>query len=328
LGPEDLSRALAGLSLIPDSNLLVGRERADDAGVYKISDDTALVLTLDFFTPIVDDPATFGQVAAANALSDVYAMGGQPLTAMNIVCFPVTEMPIAVLQQILKGGLDKLQEAGVALVGGHSIDDKETKYGLSITGIIHPDEIITNQGAQPGDLLILTKPLGTGIVNTALKGGMASEKAVAKSIEIMSTLNKSASQIMTQFPVHAATDITGFGLIGHAAEMIQDSDLGMIIFSRNIPFIEETREYAELGLIPGGLHRNRNFRRNMVSLGKNVPLWMDDLVHDPQTSGGLFIACPPDSATILLGELHHAGIKDATIVGEVTRDSRNMIIVE
>jgi len=318
---------LKALPLISDPNLIVGIERAEDAGVYKLSDDLAIVQTLDFFTPIVDDPYIFGQVAAANALSDVYAMGGRPLTAMNIVCFPVETMDISVLRKILAGGLDKLHEAGVALVGGHSVEDRELKYGLSITGIVHPQEVVLNTGAKAGDRLILTKPLGTGIINTALKGGVASEAAVAKSVKCMVTLNNKAAELMMTADVHACTDVTGFGLLGHACEMVECSDVGMTIRSSDVPFFPEARELAEMGMIPGGLHRNREFRLNMVGFGDNVPQFMSDILFDPQTSGGLLISLPGSEAQSLLERMHKEGVEEAAIIGEVMAEPKSRIVV-
>ena len=302
-------------------------ERAEDAGVYKLSDDLAIVQTLDFFTPIVDDPYTFGQVAAANALSDVYAMGGRPLTAMNIVCFPVETMDVSILREILAGGLDKLHEAGVILVGGHSVEDQELKYGLSITGVIHPQKVVLNTGARVGDRLILTKPLGTGIINTALKGGVADEAAVAKSVKCMVALNRKAAELMVTVEVHACTDVTGFGLLGHACEMIEGTDIGMTIYSSAVPFFPEAKELAEMGMIPGGLHRNREFRLNMVEFGESVPQFMSDIFFDPQTSGGLLISVPGSEAESLLERMHREGIEEAAIIGEVMAEPRGRIIV-
>jgi selenide,water dikinase len=313
--------------LLPDPNLIVGIEKAEDAGVYKLNDDLAIVQTLDFFTPIVDDPYTFGQVAAANALSDVYAMGGQPLTAMNIVCFPINTLDISILREILAGGLEKIHEAGVTLVGGHSVEDQELKYGLSITGTIHPRKVILNTGCNEGDKLILTKPLGTGIVNTALKGGKASAVAVTKVRESMVRLNRKASELMMTVEVHACTDVTGFGFLGHACEMIEGSDVGMIINSSEIPFFAEAREYAEMGLLPGGLHRNREFRRCMVEIGEEVPPFMQDILFDPQTSGGLLTAVPDNQVLSLLTRMHEEGIKDAAIVGAVVAEPKSRILV-
>lgn len=318
---------MQGLPLISDPNLIAGMERAEDAGVYKLSDDLAIIQTLDFFTPIVDDPYTFGQVAAANALSDVYAMGGRPLTAMNIVCFPVKTMDMSVLREILAGGLDKLHEAGVTLVGGHSVEDQELKYGLSVTGVVHPQKVVLNTGARVGDRLILTKPLGTGIINTALKGGVADEAAVAKSVKCMVTLNNKASELMMTAEVHACTDVTGFGLLGHACEMIEGTDVGMTIRSYDVPFFPEAKELAEMGMTPGGLHRNREFRLNMVEIGESVPQFMSDILFDPQTSGGLLISVPASEAESLLERMHEEGIEEAAIIGDVIAEPKGRIIV-
>jgi len=318
---------LQGLPLISDPNLIVGMERAEDAGVYKLSDDLAIVQTLDFFTPIVDDPYTFGQVAAANALSDVYAMGGRPLTAMNIVCFPVETMDVSILREILAGGLDKLHEAGVILVGGHSVEDRELKYGLSVTGVVHPQKVVLNTGAKVGDRLILTKPLGTGIINTAVKGGVADEAAVAKSVKCMVALNKKAAELMVTVEVHACTDVTGFGLLGHACEMIEGTDVGMTIYSSAVPFFPEAKELAEMGMIPGGLHRNREFRLNMVEFGESVPQFMSDILFDPQTSGGLLISVPASEAESLRERMHKEGIEEGAIIGEVMAEPQGRIVV-
>ena len=303
-------------------------ERAEDAGVYKLSDDLAIVQTLDFFTPIVDDPYIFGQVAAANALSDVYAMGGKPLTAMNIVCFPVKTMDMSILREILTGGLAKLHEAGVTLVGGHSVEDKELKYGLSITGVAHPQKVILNTGARVGDRLILTKQLGTGIINTALKGGVADEVAVSKAVKCMVTLNGKASELMLTVDVHACTDVTGFGLLGHACEMIEGTDVGMVIYSSQVPFFPEVKELSEMGMIPGGLHRNREFRISMVEISPEIPLFMVDVLFDPQTSGGLLISVPGAEAEPLLDRMHKEGIEEAAIIGEVVAEPKGRIVVK
>jgi len=309
-------------------NLIAGVEKAEDAGVYQLTDDLAIVETLDFFTPIVDDPYSFGQVAAANALSDVYAMGGRPLTAMNIVCFPVKTMDISVLREILSGGLEKVHEAGAIVVGGHTVEDAELKYGLSVTGVIHPEKVVHNSGARDGDKLILTKPLGTGIISTAIKGGVATAGAEAKIVKSMATLNQKASELMQEVGVHACTDITGFGLLGHVGEMIDESDVGMVIHSAAVPFFPETRKYAEMGMIPGGLHRNRDFRSHMVTIKKTVPDYMADILFDPQTSGGLFISVAPEKAQGLLEKMHRAGIPEAVIVGEVVAKPKGKIMVD
>ena len=316
------------MQLVPDPNLIVGMERAEDAGVYKLSDDLAIVQTLDFFTPIVDDPYIFGQVAAANALSDVYAMGGKPLTAMNIVCFPVKTMDMSILREILTGGLAKLHEAGVTLVGGHSVEDKELKYGLSIMGVAHPQKVILNTGARVGDRLILTKQLGTGIINTALKGGVADEVAVSKAVKCMVTLNGKASELMLTVDVHACTDVTGFGLLGHACEMIEGTDVGMVIYSSQVPFFPEVKELSEMGMIPGGLHRNREFRISMVEISPEIPLFMVDVLFDPQTSGGLLISVPGAEAEPLLDRMHKEGIEEAAIIGEVVAEPKGRIVVK
>ncbi len=316
------------MQLVPDPNLIVGMERAEDAGVYKLSDDLAVIQTLDFFTPIVDDPYIFGQVAAANALSDVYAMGGKPLTAMNIVCFPVKTMDMSILREILTGGLAKLHEAGVTLVGGHSVEDKELKYGLSIMGVAHPQKVILNTGARVGDRLILTKQLGTGIINTALKGGVADEVAVSKAVKCMVTLNGKASELMLTVDVHACTDVTGFGLLGHACEMIEGTDVGMVIYSSQVPFFPEVKELSEMGMIPGGLHRNREFRISMVEISPEIPLFMVDVLFDPQTSGGLLISVPGAEAEPLLDRMHKEGIEEAAIIGEVVAEPKGRIVVK
>ena len=298
-------------------NLLVGIEHIDDAGVYQIRDDLALVQTVDFFTPIVDDPYAFGQIAAANALSDVYAMGATPVTTMNLVAFPIQSMELSVLTDILRGGLDKMREAEAVLVGGHSIEDVELKYGLAVTGLIHPAEVLTNTGAQPGDRLILTKPLGTGIINTAQKGGMASPEVVQRAVEAMAALNRTAAEVMRGFTVHACTDVTGFGLLGHLSEMLGEGEIGIKIFVGAIPVFPGTEEYATMGLVPGGGRRNREFYRPRVQGGEDLSPALLDILYDPQTSGGLLIATPETDADGLLHRLHEAGVKDACIIAEV-----------
>lgn len=315
--------------MISDPNLIVGMEHGEDAGVYKLRDDLAIIQTVDFFTPIVDDPYTFGQIAVTNALSDVYAMGGRPLTAMNIVCFPVKKMGMAILREILRGGLDKMREAGVLLVGGHSVEDDELKYGLSVTGVIHPDSVLLNRGGKAGDCLILTKPLGTGIISTALKGGVADEWLVAKSITAMTTLNKTAAELMMETPnIHACTDVTGFGLLGHAAEMIEGSDVGMVIHASSVPFFPEIRAFVETGILPAGLHRNRDFRKSIVDRGPDCPDWMVDVLFDPQTAGGLLIAVSEDYAEDLIRKMHDRGIREAAIIGEIVAEPKGRVRVE
>ena len=292
-----------------------------------MSDDLAIVQTLDFFTPIVDDPYTFGQVAAANALSDVYAKGGTPLTAMNIVCFPVDAMDMSVLREILAGGLEKMRQAGVVLVGGHSVDDLELKYGLSVTGLIHPGEVIFNTGCEAGDRLILTKPLGTGIVNTAMKADMAPQRGVNKAIACMTALNDKASELMKTVNTHACTDVTGFGLLGHACEMVQGTDVGMVIDPSAVPFFSEAKELAEMGLLPAGLHRNRDYRSEMVEFGPQVPGYLADILYDPQTSGGLLISVSGQQAQSLVETMHESGLVEAAVIGEVVDEKKGRIVV-
>ena len=310
-----------------DSNLIVGLDRADDAGVYKITDDIAIVQTVDFFTPIVDDPYWFGQIAAANALSDVYAMGGVPKTAMNIVCFPINQMDISVLRRIIQGGIDKMKEADVVLAGGHSVEDKELKYGLSVTGFIHPDRILTKRNLKVGDRLILTKPIGTGVINTAIKGGLASGKIIERVTSLMAALNKEAAEIMKDYPVHACTDITGFGLLGHIAEMVVDSEFGIKIQSDMIPIISGAIDYAGMGLIPAGAYKNREFREKMVDISSSVDRSIQDILFDPQTSGGLLICVDSKSADDLLIRLKNKGM-NATMIGEVLPEPKGRIVVK
>jgi selenide,water dikinase len=283
---------------------------------------------VDFFTPIVDDPYWFGQIAAANALSDVYAMGGVPKTAMNLVAFPIKDMDISVLRQIIQGGLDKMKEAGVVLVGGHSVEDKELKYGLSVTGFIHPDRILTKKGLKIGDRLILTKPLGTGIINTAIKGGLASREIIDTVTRLMATLNRDAAEIMSGYTVHACTDITGFGLLGHIAEMIIDSGISVKLTSKTIPIIPETLEYAGMGLVPAGTYKNREFRECMVDFAPSVDRLIQDVLFDPQTSGGLLISVDRESADELLEKLKEKGMESAAIIGDVATEPKERIIVK
>jgi len=310
-----------------DPNLIVGLDRADDAGVYKVTDDIAIIQTVDFFTPIVDDPYWFGQIAAANALSDVYAMGGVPKTAMNLVAFPVKEMDISILRQIIQGGLDKLKEADVVLVGGHSVEDKELKYGLSVTGFIHPDRVLTKKNLKAGDRLILTKPLGTGIINTAVKGGLASGEIIENVTRLMATLNRDAAEVMNDYPVRACTDITGFGLIGHLAEMVVDSNYGIEIWSEKIPVIPKALEYAGMGLVPAGAYKNREFREQMVDFAASVDRLIQDILFDPQTSGGLLICVKRESGDDLVKSLKTKGIDSTAVIGEVLSEPAGRIVV-
>ena len=273
--------------------------------MYKLTDDIAIVQTCDFFTPILDDPYEFGQVAAANSLSDVYAMGGKPLIAMNIVCYPCS-LGMEPLREILRGGAEKVWESGALLVGGHSVDDQEPKYGLSVTGIVHPDRVMLNRGVRPGDAIVLTKPLGTGIVSTALMAGMADSQAQRRLYKIMSALNAEASRAMLEAGAHACTDVTGFGFLGHLMEMAEASGVSFEVDAGQIPVIEGAFEYAQMGLIPGGLRRNQDFLAGKVE-ANDVEQSMLEVMFDPQTSGGLLIAVAPDRVDDLVGRLQRAG---------------------
>jgi len=315
------------LEIPTDSNLIVGLERADDAGVYKISEDLALVQTVDFFTPVVDDPYWFGQIAAANALSDIYAMGGVPKTAMNLVGFPLKEMDLSVLRLILQGGLEKMKEAGVVLVGGHSVQDRELKYGLAVTGFINPQRVLTKRNLMVGDRLILTKPLGTGIINTAIKGGFVTGEVVDLVTRLMATLNREAAEIMRDYPVHACTDITGFGLLGHLAEMSSDLTVGLEIVADRIPIIPESFEFAAMGLVPGGAYKNREFRESIVDFSPSLNRLIRDILFDPQTSGGLLICVAKEAAEELLGRLKEKGSDKAALIGMVVAEPKGKIWV-
>ena len=305
----------------------MGLQRADDAGVYKLRNDLAIVQTIDFITPIVDDPYSFGMIAAANALSDIYAMGAEPITAMNVVCFPSGTLDIEVLQRILGGALSKMDEAGVTLVGGHSIKDDELKYGLSVTGIIHPQKIITKSGAKVGDKLILTKPLGTGILSTALKAGLLSDKTLLKLTEQMAALNKKASQVMVSLGAHACTDVTGFGLLGHACEMAQNSGVAIELQCDRVPFISEVVDFAKMGLVPKGMYDNREFRSDMTESADSVSEELLDILCDPQTSGGLLISVSADRANIMLTKLRQVGYKETAMVGQVVDSPKSKVIL-
>ncbi len=309
---------MQSLPYLKHPDLLVGLEAADDAGVYRLGPDLALILTVDFFTPIVNDPYQFGQIAAANALSDVYAMGGRPLVALNLACFPLKTTPAEVLKAILRGGLDKLHEAGALLVGGHSVEDPELKYGLAVVGLVHPERIWTKAGAELGDVLVLTKPLGTGVIATALKGRLASAEAEAAAVAVMSQLNRAAAEALEGLSVHAVTDITGFGLLGHALEMARASQVELTLQASRVPMLSWARDYAALGLIPAGSHANRRFCERHLAVDPGVDQTELDLMSDAQTSGGLFIAMAPDQADTLLERLKDRGVTTAINIGEVT----------
>ena len=302
-------------------------EKADDAGVYQLTPEIALVQTIDVITPVVDDPFAFGQVATANSLSDVYAMGGRPVTAMSFVGFPTGKMEIENLRLIIEGALSKLDEAGCALVGGHSVKDEEIKFGLSITGVIDPKKILTKGGGRPGDKLILTKPLGTGILNTALKEGKLNGAETAAVISQMISLNKAAAEVMTGLGAHAATDITGFGLIGHAAEMVTLGEVGFRFHWNKIPLMDGAERWAKAGLIPGGAHSNREYREDLLEIELDIEEWMLDILFDPQTSGGLLIAAPEVIAEEMVDRIRTGGSRDAVIIGEVVAEPKGRIII-
>ena len=331
-----LDTVLGKLARQHDPNVLGGFDHADDAGVYQLTPETALVQTVDFFTPIVDDPYTFGQIAATNALSDVYAMGGKPLTALALVCFP-DKADIAILERILAGGLSKMIEAGCTVVGGHSIRDEETKFGYAVTGVIHPKRVLANQGAKVGDRLVLTKALGTGVISTAIKRGTAKPSWIDAATKSMTTLNKTAAEVVTRTndegrrrndasAVHALTDVTGFGLIGHAREMALASNVGLNFDSVKIPILEGALDSIRAGFIPGGLKANREFAECLVGYGENVSDEIRTLLFDPQTAGGLLISVAASDASALVLALQQVGVP-AIEIGEVVPPSRPLISV-
>jgi len=322
MGPADLSAVLAPLELRSDPRLLVGRETFDDAGVFKLSDELALVQTLDFFAPIVDDPYDFGRVAATNALSDVFAMGGEPLTAMNIVGFPVGQLPLSVLTEVLRGGLDAVHEAGAHLVGGHTITDEELKYGLSVTGTIHPAKILSNAGAEPGDVLILTKGIGTGILSTAAKRDQLGADEIAGLVKSMTTLNAVASRAAVALALKCATDVTGFGLLGHASHIARASNVTLRIEMATVPTLAGVDGAIASGMLTGGAARNRSYLEPLVEYGRATDTERAVLV-DPQTSGGLFVAVPVEKAQDYL-----ARVPGSVVIGEVvSRGERAIVIV-
>lgn len=301
VGAGVLAQLLEGIQVHKDPNLLVGFDKSDDASVYKVSDELALVQTLDFFPPIADDPYTFGQIAATNALSDIYAMGGDPKLALNIMCVP-EDMPKDTVHQILRGGYEKVFEAGALITGGHSIFDDEPKYGLSVTGFVHPDKILTNSGAKEGDVLLLTKPIGIGILTSAMKADLCSKESTELAMRLMTTLNKNGRDAMVKYRVHACTDVTGFALMGHLLEMAQGSDLRAEVEVSAVDLIPEALEFARMGVLPAGMYRNRTFAEQWVDAGQ-TEIAVQDMLYDPQTSGGLLMAVDPADADALLAEL-------------------------
>lgn len=322
-----MTQVLRQLEKVTDENLLVGLETSDDAAVYKINDELAIIQTLDFFTPVVDDPFVFGQIAATNSLSDVYAMGGEPRLAMNIVCFPNCLSP-DVLAEILKGGADKVREAGALTVGGHTVEDDEPKYGLSLTGFVHPDKVLTNSNAKIGDILINTKPLGLGIINTAIKADLADKEAYDIAVKLMTTLNKYAKEAIDEVGgVNSLTDITGFGLIGHGVEMARGSGVTIKIDHKSLNIIPQALEYANMGLVPAGAYANRNHAGEDVHIDPKVAKNIEDVLFDPQTSGGLLISVKASHVDKLMEALKHTPTESA-IVGYVVEKEEKALIVE
>jgi selenide,water dikinase len=320
-------QVLHQLPILNDPRVLVGLSTSDDAAVYKISDDLAVVLTVDFFTPIVDDPYTFGIIAAANSLSDIYAMGAKPVMALNIVGFPSDKLPFEVLTQILKGGSDKAKEAGIPIAGGHTIDDSEPKYGLVVMGMAHPNRIMTNSSAKPGDALILTKPIGSGIISTAMKAEVAPQEAIDEVIKVMSTLNCSAAEIMLEVGANSCTDVTGFGLLGHLYEMVYASNMGAEIFYSKVPLIKGTKELADDLIIPAGTVRNHEYLNEFIIWGEGIEYEQQMILCDAQTSGGLLISIPEEKSDKLVSYLEKSGALAAATIGRIVEDKTYMIRV-
>lgn len=324
IGPGTLAGILEHLPKFHDPSLLVGIETSDDGAIYKVNDELALIQTLDFFTPVVDDPYTFGQIAAANALSDIYAMGGEPKVALNIVAWPNCLNP-GILGRILEGGASKVLEAGAVLAGGHSIQDEEPKYGLSVTGFVHPDKVFKNCEARPGDILILTKPLGTGIINTAVKADLASQEAKDEVIKVMTTLNRKAKQVIEQYEVHSCTDVTGFGLAGHSVEMAEGSGVTLEISVSDLPVQKEAFELARMGLVPEGAYKNRSYTSEHVDYGDTEEC-MIDIFCDPQTSGGLLISVSREDGERIMEDFARVDMETSCrIIGRVTRKQEKSV---
>lgn len=329
MGPQDLAQVLCYLPPITDPNVIVGTDSSDDAAVYKLSDDLAIVQTVDFFTPIVDDPYDFGAIAAANALSDVYAMGGRPIFALNIVGFPQGgPLPLSVLGNILKGGAEKAAEAGVSILGGHTIDDKEPKYGLCVSGLVHPSRVLRNSGARPGDQIILTKPLGTGIITTGIKRKLVSEKVVREVVSVMTTLNKEAAEAMLEVGVDACTDVTGFGLLGHLREVTLASGVGAKIRMVDVPVLEATWGLVQQNCVPGGARRNFDFVAEATVFDSRLTHDERMVLCDPQTSGGLLIFVPRAKTSALLAALEHRHVAVRAVIGEIVEDDKARVWVD
>ena len=329
MSPGDLGNVLCGLPPIQDPNVLVGTDTRDDAAVYRLDDETAVVQSVDVFTPVVDDPYTFGQVAAANALSDVYAMGARPILALSIIGFPVDKLPISDMSLILRGGIDKAREAGIEIVGGHSLEDNEPKYGLCVTGVVHPDRIVRNSRATPGDVLILTKPLGSGVLAHTIKKGSATEEEVRKVVEVMTQLNRDASEAMVEVGVSACTDVTGFGLLGHLAEMVEGSGVSARIRACRVPVLESVRARVREGILPGGTRKNLEFYGQHLDWAEDVEETDRLVLADAQTSGGLLIAVPKERSDDLQEGLAGRGVTVRAEIGEIlpSKDEPRIFVV-
>jgi selenide, water dikinase len=328
LSARELSDILSTLPKSVHPDLIVDIETHDDAGVFRINETTALVQTVDFFPPVCSDPYDFGQIAAANALSDVYAMGGTPLTAMNIMMFPADKIPKQAFADILRGGHDKVAEAGAVIVGGHTINDYPPKYGLSVTGLVHPDKVMTNAAARPGDCIILTKPIGTGIIIAGKRSGLASDEAYAAAVSSMKTLNAKGSELMRKYNLRCATDITGFSLIGHALKMADASNATIHIKSNAVPLLPDVYNLADMGCLPGAAFRNAEFCEEKTLFDESIDYTQKMVLFDAQTSGGLFMCVSRESSKQLLNDLHATGITTAAIIGEVSEKQNYSIIVE
>ncbi|NFS27964.1 selenide, water dikinase SelD [Clostridium botulinum] len=326
IGPGVLHSVLSSLPKFEDENLIVGFDTSDDACVYKINDDTVVIKTVDFFPPMVDDPYTFGQVAAANALSDVYAMGGNPSIAMNLICFPSC-LDISIMREILAGGYDKVKEAGAVIAGGHTIADPTPKYGLCVSGFARPEEILSNSNAKTGDVIILTKPLGIGIMNTAAKAELIDENKIKEVTLIMSTLNKYAKECTLGLEIHSCTDVTGFGLIGHSYEMASGSKKTIEIFSESIPIIDGALDYAKMGIIPEGMYNNLDYLKDKFAVGANISQELQDVLIDPQTSGGLLLSLPEKQAKEFLSRIENF-TPYARIIGQVLDKGDKPIVIK
>ncbi len=328
IGREELSHIISHLPVVKDPNVIVGTATADDAAVYKIDDRRALVQTVDLFTPIVDDPYEYGQIAAANAISDIYAMGGRPLFALSIIAFPIETLPVSIMEGIIKGGTDKAREAGIEIIGGHSIDDPEPKYGLCVTGIVEQDKVVRNDRAGVGDLLILTKPVGTGIISKAIKAGDAAPADVKEAVRVMTFLNKGASEAMVEAGIKAATDVTGFGLLGHLYGMLKGSHVGARIKSSSVPMIQGVYPYARKGLIPGGTKNNLAWVEKHIVWNASIPQETKYVLSDAQTSGGLLISCPKEKKEMLVVLLRKADCLAVAEIGEIVDDRESRIWVD